>query len=176
MNLNPLWKKAVVSSTLSDSEKEALYQIDPDALRQSVSALQKQLDDAENAQLSETEKLQKELTKVRDERETLDRNYRALFRQHRIAAIARKFGCAEPDYLDFLAARSSVDLEDDAAVAAMVGQLQKSHPFAFVSQLKSGGGAGSPETLEKQENSLPRDPESRIGILMQTIGKVPFQE
>ncbi len=176
MNLSSLWKKAVASSTLSDGEKETLYQIDPDALRQSVSALQKKLDDAENAQLSETEKLQKELAKVRDERETLDPNYRALCRQHRIAAIARESGCAEPDYLDFLAAKSSVDLADDAAVSAMVDQLKKSHPFAFVSRLKSGGGAGNAETLEKPETTFPRDPGSRLGILMQTIGKVPFQE
>ncbi|GEM_PF-1166056 len=176
MDLTSLWKKAVGSSTLSDAEKETLYGIDPGALQASVAALQKQLDAAENAQLSETEKLQKELTRLRDERETLDRNFRALSRRNRVGEIARQFGCDEPDYLDFLAGRSDVDLEDENAVSTMVEGLKKSHPAVFSSQLKSGGGAGVTEALERRENHLPHDAESRLGVLMQTIGKVPFQE
>ena len=176
MNLTPLWKKCVAESAFDAKVKETLAGFDPDALREQLAEAQKKLDDAENAQLSETEKLQKELAQLRAEREDIDAKFRTLARRGRIERIARDHGCDDPEYLDFLAGKRSVDLDDDNAVSAMMEELKKTHPFAFFSHLQSGGGSGSAEALDPGEERAGSDPVSRIGVLMQSIGKVPFQE
>ncbi|MCQ2377602.1 MAG: hypothetical protein MJ016_00115 [Victivallaceae bacterium] len=177
MNVSALWKKFIAESPLDENERQAWLQRDPDAMSREIAELRRKLDAAENAQLSETEKMQKALDGALAEREEIEKKYRALERRNKIDRIARDAGCADADYLDFLAGKRAVDLDDEAAVAAMIGDLTKSHPSAFFSRLQSGGGSGCAETLERDDGECAfPDPVSRIGALMQTIGKVPFKE
>ena len=108
--LKEIIAKALRGETLNALERAELESFDPDALRQKI-------DELERAKLTREEALQHDLDDVRAERDTLLSERDALRRRRRIEEIARDAGCDCAEFLDFLAAKANVDIDDAEAVA-----------------------------------------------------------
>ena len=165
MDIKPLIAKLLDRQELNALERAELEQFDPDALRS-------KLDELERSQLSREEALQQDLAAARTERDTLRAECGALIRRERINAIAAEAGCTEPEYLDFLAARRDVALDDPEAVKAFVAAVELENPHCFRSRLRSGSG-GAPA-----DGSAPSVPagaavHDRIGAIVSALGGAP---
>lgn len=179
MNFKKLIEKIASGEAVSAGELEELRQYDPEVLQKAISTLKKELAELNDSNQSETGRLLNELKMITADRDTLSEKLSALSRRNRIEEIARTSGCEEIDYLDFLCSKAEIDLADQAAVDALIGELKTTHPGCFASQLKSGGGAGI------------ADPENPVGVVSATtdsgaddrlskiifhLGQVPFEE
>ena len=163
MKLKELIAKALRREELNALERAELENFDPDALRA-------QLDEAERARMSREETLQRALDSARAERDALRTERDALVRRNKISALAADSGCTDPDYLDFLAGRSRLDLDDSAAVAEFMAGVERDNPHCFRSRLKPGTGAPS---LPAADNRAPRDGADRIGAIVEALGAAP---
>ena len=131
MNIKPLIAKLLRREELNALERAEVEQFDPDAL-------QTKLDELERAKLSREEALQQDLAAAESERDRLRAECGALIRRERIHAIAAEAGCTEPEYLDFLASRRAVALEDPEAVKSFVAEVERDNPHCFRSRLRRG--------------------------------------
>ncbi|MBP5530896.1 MAG: hypothetical protein J6Y54_02550, partial [Lentisphaeria bacterium] len=133
MNIKPLIAKLLDRGELNALERAELENFDPDALRA-------KLDELERSRLSREEALQQDLAAAQAERDKLRAECGALVRRERIGAIAAESGCTEPEYLDFLAARREVALDDPAAVKSFIAEVERANPHCFRSRLRHGSG------------------------------------
>ena len=108
------------------------------------------LDDAEKAFLQslEVDALKDNLASVTGERDELDGQLKKLRRENKIRGIAEKHGCIVPDYLDFLAEKMAVDIDDASQVDGFVENAKNSAPGCFRASVRPGSGETSvpPET------------------------------
>ena len=165
MNIKPLIAKLLRSEELNALERAELEKFDPDALKS-------KLDELERAKLTREEALQQDLAAARSERDTLRAECGALIRRERINSIAAEAGCTEPEYLDFLAARREVALDDAEAVKTFLAEVENSNPHCFRSRLRSGSGgvAAAASTPVRGANSEFPD---RIGEIVSALGGAP---
>lgn len=147
VNYNQLIKKMLSGETLNALERAELENFDADSLI-------KEKEDASR------------------ERDQLKSEHISLKRGQQLHNIAQRFNCSDPDFLDFLAARQDLDLDDDNAVTAFVADMQKNSPHCFYSSVKSGGGAvGNVSGAESPE--LPEF--DRIGRIAASLSRAPEQ-
>ena len=165
MNIKPLIAKLLKHEELNALGRAELENFDPDAL-------QSKLDELERSKLSREEALQQDLAAVQSERDQLRAECGALVRRERIGAIAAESGCTEPEYLDFLAARREVALDDPAAVTAFLAEVESANPHCFRSRRRPGSG-GPPAA----EPPAPQpDTPDRIGGIISALGEAPEAE
>ena len=164
MKLRELIVKALNGAELNALERAELEKFDPDALKA-------RLDEAERARLSREEALQRDLDAANSERDALRKERDALVRRDRIATLAADSGCTDPDYLDFLARKSGVELEDEAAVKEFLARTERDNPHCFRSRLKPGTGAPLPAHAASGGAS-PAVPD-RIGAIVEALGGAP---
>lgn len=165
MNIKPLIAKLLKHEELNALERAELENFDPDVL-------QSKLDELERSKLSREEALQQDLAAVQAERDKLRAECGALVRRERIGAIAAESGCTEPEYLDFLAARREVALDDPAAVKEFLAEVESANPHCFRSRLRPG--SGGPPVAEPPA-SQPDTPD-RIGGIISALGEAPEAE
>ena len=165
MNIKSLIAKLLKREELNALERAELENFDPDAL-------QSKLDELERSRLSREEALQQDLAAAQSERDKLRAECGALIRRERIGAIAAESGCTEPEYLDFLAARREVALDDPAAVKSFLAEVESANPHCFRSRLRPGsGGPPVPEPPAAQS-----DAPDRIGGIISALGEAPAAE
>lgn len=164
--------KSIVTKLLRNEELNALERaelecFDPDAL-------QAKIDELERAQLSREEALQRDLAGAQSERDALRAERDALIRKGRIAELAASSGCTEPEYLDFLAARRKVELDDADAVREFIAEIERDNPHCFRSRLRAGSGDRfrAAEERETAGSGVPR-PSDRIGAIVSALGGAP---
>jgi len=164
MNIKPLIAKLLRSEELNALERAELEKFDPDALRA-------QLDELERSKLSREEALQQDLAAALADRDTLRAECAALVRRERINSIASAAGCTEPEYLDFLAARRNVALDDAEAVKTFLAEVENSNPHCFRSRLRSGSGgvAAAAPPIRGANAEFP----DRIGEIVSALGGAP---
>ena len=165
MNIKPLIAKLLRSEELNALERAELEKFDPDALRA-------QLDELERSKLSREEALQQDLAAALAERDTLRAECGALVRRERINSIAAEAGCTEPEYLDFLAARREVALDDAEAVKTFLAEVENSNPHCFRSRLRSGSGGVAAAASEPARGANAELPD-RIGEIVSALGGAP---
>ena len=148
VNYNQLIQKMLSGESLNALERAELENFDADSLIQ-------------------------EKENVTRERDQLKSEHISLKRGQQLRDIARRFNCSDPDFLDFLASRNGLDLENSDAVAAFVADMQKSSPHCFYSSVKSGGGSVSTVS----ECGTPDIPEhDRIGRIAASLAGAPEQQ
>lgn len=165
MKLKELIIKALNGGELNALERAELENFDPDALKS-------QLDELERAKLSREEGLQRDLDAANAERETLRRERDGLLRRNRIAELAADSGCTDPDYLDYLADKAELALDDAEAVKKFLDRTERENPHCFRSRLKPGTGAPAPAPAAGSGVSVRPTPD-RIGEIMEALGAAP---
>ena len=168
MNIKPLIAKLLRREELNALERAEVEQFDPDAL-------QSKLDELERSKLSREEALQQDLAAVESERDALRAECGALIRRERIHAIAAEAGCTEPEYLDFLAARREVALDDPEAVKSFLAEVEEANPHCFRSQLRSGSGGVAAEEPPAAPGGTGGYPD-RIDGIVSALGGAPEAE
>lgn len=166
MKLKEVIAKALRREELNALERAELEKFDPDAL-------QSKLDELERAKLSREEALQHDLDAVQSERDALRTERDALVRRDRIAAIAAEAGCTEPEYLDFLAARRGLELEDAEAVKAFVAAAERENPHCFRSRLRPGSGSAQQTPAPEGKAAAAPRVADRIGAIVTALGDAP---
>lgn len=138
MQLKPLIDKILDHSSLTDDERSALQQFDPDLMLRELAESRSRIEAVENEKLSHEERLQKELELIRNEHALLQNDHAALQRRCKIEKLSDRFGCVDPDYLDFRASRSNVDLDDENAVNEFAEKLARTAPNFFKARINPG--------------------------------------
>ena len=148
MNYNNLIKKLLAREELNALERAELENFDADSL----------VEEKNNLVL---------------ERDQLKSEQAGFKRGEQLRKIAERFNCSDPDYLDFLASKDNLDLENDKSVTDFIIRMQKNSPHCFYSTVKSGSGTipAAPETSEK--NEIPAY--DRIGRIAASLARVPEQ-
>ena len=164
MKIKELIAKALRREELNALERAELEHFDPDALKE-------KLDELERSRLSREEALQQDLAAAQGERDALRSERDALVRRGRIAALAAESGCTEPDFLDYLAARSGVALEDPEAVKTFLARAEHENPHCFRSRLRPGSGAT--QGAARSEGSGTPGVSDRIGGIVAALGAAP---
>ncbi len=168
MNIKPLIAKLLRREELNALERAEVEKCDPDALRA-------KLDELERSKLSREEALQQDLAAAESERDRLRAECGALIRRERIRAIAAEAGCTEPEYLDYLAARREVALDDPEAVKSFLAEVEEANPHCFRSRLRSGSGgttAVEPAAAPTGSGGCP----DRIDEIVSALGGAPEAE
>lgn len=135
----------------AESTKRKEAESRADGLQAKLDELNEKLENLENAGKTENErqkieadkaikKMQAELEKLKQERDTATTELATARRSAKIAEIAAKYKFSDATYLDYLAGKEKIDLDDDGAVTTYMGGLAKSLPQMFASQARSGGG------------------------------------
>ena len=153
--------KALRGEELNALERAELENFDPDALC-------RKLEELERAKLTREEALQRDLAAAQEERDALRTERDALRRRNRIETLAHDSGCDNAEFLDFLAAKEKLDLDDGKAVAEFVARAERGNPALFRSRLQPGSG-GVPAAAAP----APAAPADRIGAIVEALGGVP---
>lgn len=189
MKLSEIIKKALKGEELNALEKAELERFDPDALTQRAADAETQLkeareklDAAEQDKMTEAEKFKKRAEQAEAklktseearraaeaDRDEAKRQHAALVRSNRIAELAAKHKCEDAEYLDFLAEKRGVDINDDAKAGEFIEALKKEAPKYFAADVKPGAGAPPPQ--QPQEKPQPGD---RIGSIIESLNNAP---
>ena len=159
--------KALRGEELNALERAELENFDPEALQQKI-------DELERAKLTREEALQHDLDAAQAERDALRTERDTLRRRNRIDAIARESGCDHAEFLDFLAGKENVDLEDGKAVAEFVARAEHDNPALFRSRLRPGsGGTAAQAVPDRPRRAAAPD---RIGAIVEALDGVPEAE
>lgn len=136
MKIRDIIVKLLHGEELNALERAEIEGFDPDGLRE-------KLEEAERARMSREEVLQHDLKSVCAERDELRSERDSLQRERQITRLAADSGCTDAAYLDFLAVREKLALDDDKAVAEFISRVERENPHCFKSRLKPG--TGNPE-------------------------------
>ena len=172
MNLKDAIRALLAGEEIPAPLRQQLSGLDPESLNEELSTLRRQLEEQENAKLSAEELLKKQLSAALSERDALLTRHKALERRDLIRKLAEKSGCEDPEYLDFLAERQGVDLEDEEAASAFLAEAAKQSPHCFRASVNPGSGAAAPAL---PGGALPEDGsrEDRIGRLVRQLSSAP---
>ena len=172
MNLKDAIRALLAGEDIPAPLRQQLSGLDPESLNEELSTLRRQLEEQENAKLSAEELLKKQLSAALSERDALLTRHKALERRDLIRKLAEKSGCEDPEYLDFLAERQKVDLEDEQAASAFLAEAARQSPHCFRASVNPGSGAAAP-TLPG--GTVPEDEfrEDRIGKLVRQLNSAP---
>ncbi|MEA4863120.1 MAG: hypothetical protein VB042_07400 [Victivallaceae bacterium] len=114
-----------------------------------------------------------ELAALRSSEERLRTELSARDRREKVAALARDRHFCDPEYLDYLAQKSTVDLSDSAAVDAFIAGLASAAPPVFHRSARLWGGWRL-RTVHPCRRSLPRPRgRNRAGRSPQRFGDRP---
>ena len=146
MNYTPLIRKLLAGEELNALERAELASFDADAL------------------IGEKEAVSRE-------RDQLKTEHLSLKRGQKLRELAQKYNCGDPDFLDYVAAKRNVDLENEQAVGELMEDMRKNSPHCFYSRIQSGGGAAP----SNRAPEVPEEPfeQDRIGRIALRLAGIP---
>ena len=171
MNLKEALDALLSGREIPPDARELLANFDPESLREELSTLRSQLEEQENAKLSAEELLKKQLSAALSEKEALQQKHDLLARSTSIRRLAEQSGCVDPDYLDFLAGKENVDLDDSQAVEQFLAQTLKSRPYCFRSAPHPGSGSGT--RMEGKRHAPAESGNDRISRILDRLDSAP---
>ena len=171
MNLKEAIDALLSGREITPDAREQLTGFDPESLREELSSLQSKLEEQENAKLSAEELLKKQLNAALSEKDELLKKHKSLERAARISQLAAESGCEDPDYLDFLASKEKVDLQDKGAVSEFISRTLQKRPNFFRTSLQPGSGTGTP--LREMQHALPEPCGDRISKIVSSLDSAP---
>lgn len=171
MNLKDAINALLAGEEIPPAARQMLSEFDPESLNSELSAMRNRLEEQENAQLTAEELLKKQLSEALSQRDAIEKRHHLLERRNRIRELAAESGCEDPEYLDFLAEKAGVDLEDSCAAAEFIDRAAKNSPHCFRAPLNPGSGSGIIGTIPH----LPETPDGndRIGRIVRSLGSAP---
>lgn len=171
MNLKEALDTLLAGGELTPESREMLARFDPEALREELSTLKSQLEEQENAKLSAEELLRKQLESALSEKETLLKQQQTLERNAMIRQMADRTGCEDPDYLDYLARKEEVDLNDPALRESFLARTMERCPNFFRTSLHPGSGSAGGRDLAQLSPSGERC--DRISRILHSLDSAP---
>lgn len=174
MDVTEILKKVVAGQMLSSEERKSLSEFRPQGipksrldaeiakrkdleqqnndLNQTLGKLSSRVDELENRDLSEQEKLEKnysvELKQLREhvsslttERNSSKQELEQIKFQHRVGKLAKEKQFNDPEYLGFLLKQKNISLETSDQVEEFITELRDSSPKLFHLELRSGSGS-----------------------------------
>lgn len=149
------------------------------ALTKERDDLKNQIDTAENAKLSDVEKMQKtidalnsQVAALTKERDDLKSASTAAEFRYGIERLAREHKCNDVEYLMFKAGQSKLDLKKADKVTEFMDTFKKESPKFFDAEVNNGGG-GTPPGAENGNGNPDR--QARIDELLRK-GSLTDQE
>ncbi len=170
MNIKNTIQKLLSGNQINALERAELESFDPDALNTQLDSMRSRVTELEREKLGEKERLELDISEVTRERDELKAARDQLLRSRRIQQLASDSRFNDPEYLDFLAGKAAVDLNDDEAAAKFIGELQEKHPEAFSSPLQSGSGSG---IIPADNYRSPAGNSDRIGKIISNLETAP---
>ena len=143
----PLIRKLLAGEELNALERAELASLDADALIEERDSLSR-------------------------ERDQLKTEHLSLKRGQRLREVAQKYNCGDPDFLDYVAAKRNVDLDNEQAVGELMEEMQKNSPHCFYSRIRSGGGAAAPANRAADRPEEPPE-QDRIGRIALRLAGIP---
>lgn len=178
MKINDILKKIAKGEEITDEEKEFLgkYKEPADnsseianlknqitALTSERDTLKAKADEEENKNLTETEKLGKQITTLQEqvnaltaERDTLKQTAAENAFRHGIEELARKHKCNDVEYLLFKAQGAKLDLTKETKVTEFMEGFKKDAPKFFDADVNNGGGGTPPQNNAGEADSAAR--------------------
>lgn len=190
MKLSEIIKKALKGEELNALEKAELERFDPDALTQRAADAETQLkeareklDAAEQDKMTEAEKFKKRAEQAEAklktseearraaeaDRDEAKRQHAALVRNNRIAELAAKHKCEDAEYLDFLAEKRGVDINDDAESGRVHRGAEKGGPEVFRRRREARARALRRRSRRRKSRSRA----TRIGSIIESLNNAP---
>ena len=131
--------------------------------------LKNKADEEENKNLSDVQKLQKDIANLQDqvknlttERDSLKQTAAENAFRYGIEELARKHKCNDVEYLLFKAQGAKLDLSKDAKVSEFMESFKKDSPKFFDADVNNGGGGTPPDAEGGNDNNS----QSRIDELL----------
>ena len=171
MNLKEALDALLSGREISPEARELLVRFDPESLREELNTLRTQLEEQENAKLSAEELLKKQLSTALSEKEALQQKHDLLERTTQIRRLADESGCEDPDYLDYLARKQNVDLNDQRAVGEFLSRTLQSRPYCFRASLHPGSGSGG--SAEEFPHPAAGEGNDRISRILNRLDSAP---
>jgi chromosome segregation ATPase len=174
MNVTEILKKVLAGKSLSEAERKALGEFRPEGIPQSrldteiakrkeletensklnstLVKLNSRVDELENRDLSEQEKLEKsysaEVEQLREnvsvltaERDSSRQELEQVRFQQQVGKLAEEKKFNDPEYLGFLLKQSRVPLNAEEEVDKFISELREKSPKLFRLELRSGSGS-----------------------------------
>ena len=110
------------------------------------------------------------LQQLQSEFDKLSAAHNQLRRQLVIGEISREHKCLDANYLEYLAGREALDLDDSGAVEKFIAQVKQLSPRLFETQLQQGTGMQDFNFNAPENNGFPPD---RVGQLMCELSQAP---
>ena len=171
MNLKEAIDALLSGREITPDAREQLTGFDPESLREELGSLRSKLEEQENAKLSAEELLKKQLNAALSEKEELLEKHKSLERAARISQLAAESGCEDPDYLDFLASKEKVDLQDNGAVSEFISRTLQNRPNFFRTSLHPGSGTGA--QFNELQHTRPEPGSDRISRIVSSLDSAP---
>ena len=170
MNIRNTINKLLAGSEINALERAELESYDPEALNSQLDNMRSRVTELEREKLGEKERLELDISEITRERDELKADRDKLLRSKKVQELSESCRFNDPEYLDYLAGKAGIDLDDEEAAGAFINSLQSSHPEAFASKLKSGSGSGiSPVSI----HNLGAAGFDRIGKIISDLETAP---
>ena len=174
MNLKEALDALLSGQEIPPDVRELLARFDPESLKEELSILRSQLEEQENAKLSTEELLKKQLSNALSEKEELRKQHETLQRTTLIRQLAAEYGCEDPDYLDFLARKQEVDLQNREEADEFLRETALNRPYCFRAPVQPGSGSGShPGRYSAAEENAGYPGNDRISRIVSSLNSAP---
>lgn len=147
-----------------------------DAVKKERDDLKAKIEEAANAGKTELEKLQakfeaseKKLADIIAERDRINTEHATLKRRNRVNELAAKHGCEDAEYLDYLAGKRGINLDDDAKAEEFLTGLKTEAPKYFKATTKPGPGNPPPKDEQPKDKHQP----DKVGGIIDMLNKAP---
>ena len=164
MSVKNIILKLLDNQPVNVLERAELEQFDPEKLVSELDELRSRVAEAER----EKEQLELDIRSVTLERDQLRESRDRLLRSQMVRELAGKHRFSDPDYLDYLAAKESVDLNNPEACSDFIERMRLAKPESFETTLKSGSGSGISSAVK---SAAPADGD-RIGKIISELENV----
>ena len=148
MAIKQLISKLLDNRALTDAERAELEQFDPEKISGELETLRSKVEESEREKLGEKERLELDIRNISLERDRLKESHDKLLRQQMVRELAGKNRFSDADYLDYLATRENIDLNDEEACTKFIEKMRTEKPGSFESTLKSGSGSGIASAMQ----------------------------
>lgn len=170
MNIRNTIRKLLAGSEINALERAELESFDPETLTSQLDGMRSRVTELEREKLGEKERLELDISEITRERDELKADRDQLLRSRRVQELAENCRFNDPEYLDYLAQKSGIDLNDEEATGKFISELQEKRPESFSSALKSGSGSGAAPADVHQNNVTGTD---RIGKIISDLETAP---
>ena len=171
MQIKNIITKLLSGSEINALERAELEACDPDKLVSELAELRSKISESEREKLGEKERLELDIAEISRERDELKASHDRLLRLQSVRDLASRSRFTDPDYLDYLAAKENVDLNDKTSCEEFIEKIRISKPHSFEASVQSGSGTG---TLSGMPENSGDTGVNRIGKIISGLENISF--